>query len=232
MTGSFNPSPQRFGDSSGTVYEIFLDAMNAADGDALNHEVDSFVYAENIAISRALVDIWSANTRLSYQFDPNRMTDFLPRWEVILGIIPNPGSTANQRRKVIATKISNYGKAGTEQVISDLMAASLDGMFVSILNNIPSIAVASVPGGAVVPGGVTLPSGDWTSSTASIAIVVQQPATMPDNTFYLMVGEIDSLLENVLPAWVTFNWVRNNSLGVGGFLLDDPHNLDNEYFDV
>lgn len=74
--------------------------------------------------------------------------------------------------------------------------------------------------------------GDWSSSTAYILILVQQPDTMTDDEFYKIVGDIDGLLEDILPVWVTFNWGRANSLGEAGFILDDEHNLDNEFFDV
>ena len=232
MTGSFNPSPQVFGDSENTVWEIFLNALNQSDGDALNHEVDSFNYAENLAASRVLVDLWSTNIRLSYQFDPNLMTDFLSRWESILGIIPDINQSDNQRRQVVATKISNYGKAPIQQVVTDLLRAALGEVFVEIINSDYTVANMFIPGGAVIPGGATLMDGDWSSTTAYIAILVEQPIDMEDDDFYRIVGNIDSLLEDVLPAWTNFNWVRMSEDFGAGFYLDTEHNLDNQYFDV
>lgn len=232
MTGGFNPSPQVFGDSENTVWEIFLNSLNTADGNALSDDVDSFNYAENLAASRVLVDLFSTNKRLSYQFDPNLMTDFLPRWETILGIFPGVNDTENHRRRVVVNKISNYGKAPTQQVVTDLLSAALGEVFVQIINSDWTIATQYIPGGGVVPGGATLLDGDWSSSTAYILILVQQPDTMTDDEFYKIVGDIDGLLEDILPVWVTFNWGRANSLGEAGFILDDEHNLDNEFFDV
>lgn len=238
-TGGFNPSPQFFGDSSNSVIEIFLNSLNQGDGDALTDEVDSFNYAENFASARVLADLWSDNTRLSYQFDPQRMTDFLPRWESILNIIPDPNDTAHARRQVVAMKLSNYGKAPTQQVVTDLLRLILKDVFVSILNNDPDLPIApgdfplgSIPGGAVIPGGATLSDEIWHSAVAYLAILVNQPAGMADADFYDAVGNIDCSLEGLLPAWITFNWVRNNSNDTSGFILDDEHNLDNEYFDA
>jgi hypothetical protein len=232
--GGFNYSPQYFGDSSNSVAEIFLNSLNQGDGDALSDEVDSFNYAENFASARVLADLWSDNTRLSYQFDPHRMTDFLSRWESILNIVPNPNDTAHARRQMVAMKLSNYGKTPTQQVISDLLTLILKDVFVSIIHNDPDTAafpLGGIPGGAVIPGGATLDDDVWHSAIAYIAILVNQPNGMSDNNFYKAVGNIDSNLEGLLPVWTTFNWVRNNSFGTAGFILDDEHNLDNEYFD-
>ena len=231
MTGGFNYSPQTFGDSADTVCEIFLKALNQANGDGLTDEIDSFVYAKNFATARVLADLWSDNARLSYQFDPNKMTDFLPRWETILNIIPDPDATDNERRNVVAAKLSNYGKAATQQVVNDLMVAILGDIFVQILNSDYTIASGGIPGGATVPGGAVLLDEDWHSTIAYIAILLQQPANMPDYKFYIKAGNIDAALEDLLPAWTSFAWVRNNSNDTAGFILDDEHNLDNEYFD-
>ncbi len=229
-TGGFNPSPQSFGASDGTKYEIYLNALNTADGDALDHEVDSFVYAENFAAARVLADLASDNIRLSYQFDPSKMTDFLPRWEKILNIIPDPSSDGHQRRLVVANKLLNYGNAPTHQVVNDTMESLLGGVFIDILNSNYLTASGSVPGGAVIPGGATLLDGDWRSTIASISILVKPLPAMTEQKFYNIVKNIDGVLEDLLPAWVGFNWVRDNSMDLCGFILDDPHNLDNEYF--
>lgn len=230
MSGKFNPSPVFGGDESNHIIEIFLNALNDADGTALSKEEDSFNYAENFATARALADLWSANKRLSYQFDPNKMTDYLGRWENILNIIPDPDATDNQRRSIIAQRFADYGKNPNQQVITDLLRLLLGDIFAEIINSTYDIASGFVPGGEVIPGGANLADGDWSSSIAHLLIRVTQPANITDEKFYKTVGEIDRALENILPAWVNFEWGRYNSDGYGGFILDDPHNLDNEYF--
>jgi len=95
-------------------------------------------------------------------------------------------------------------------------------------------ATGYVAGGATVPGGVTLPDGTafgvtWYSTIAHIVVLVQEPATYDDATFYATVGQIGQWLDDLLPAWVTWSWARDGSTA-GAFILDDPHNLDNERF--
>lgn len=227
---SFNYSPSSFGGSADHVSEIFLKALNQADGDAVSHEVDSFMYAENFAASRVISDLWSTNVRMTYQFDPNKMTDFLSRWENILNIIPDPDATSSQRRSVVKQKFSAVGQNPTQQVINDLLSALLGSVYVSILNNNYTTASGGVPGGESVPGGATLIDNDWYSSIAYIGVLITQPSSISDEKFYQTAGNIDSFLEDILPAWTTFAWIRNNSDDECGFILDDEHNLDNSYF--
>src|SRR5437879_459170 len=98
MSGGFNPAPFRFGASKHSIEDVILKALNDGDGSALTDDQNSFNYAENFAIARGIADVWTANRRLAYQWDPKRMTDFLPRWEKILGLNPDPSDSDTARR--------------------------------------------------------------------------------------------------------------------------------------
>jgi len=230
MTGNFNPSPQKFGASTESAYETILNSLMEQDGTALSKDGESIVWAENNALARALADLWSTNNKLANQWNPEKMTDFIPRWEKILGIVPGRFSTDVDRRDAIGIKLANFGKAGTQQVINDLLESILQDVYVNIVNGDFSTAIGFVPGGATIPGGATLGDGAWYSTLAYVAIKTLQPFNMNNATFYERVGQIYPFLDNFLPAWVDFNWFRNGTHG-DGFFLDDENNLDNEAFD-
>jgi hypothetical protein len=230
MSG-FNYSPTKPGSEKGLLSEIILESLNDADGDALSKDPDGFVYAENLAVSRALAYLWGVNKRLSYQFDPKRMTDYISRWEYILSIIPPPDATNSERRAVIDARISSYGESGIQQVVTDALRTALGSVFDYIQNSGWAVAAGSAPGGVTVPGGVNLPDDDWRSSIAYMAIVVKWIPPMKFTKFLDRVGQIDGLMQGLLPAWSTFDWVSYNSTATLGFILDDEHNLDFECFD-
>jgi len=229
MSGGFNPAPFTFGASKHSVEETILAALNQGDGTGLTDEQASYNYAENFAIARAIADVWSTNKRLANQWDANRMTDFLGRWEAILDLHPATTDTPTARRAAVAAKLALAGQPATQQVIYDLAVRVLGSIFVQIANASSTTATASVPGGVTIPGGVTLPDGVWASGIANVAIKVEQPAAMTDQEFYTTAGAILPYLDGLLPAWVDFNWFREDVLGVG-FFLDQIRNLDNSGF--
>ena len=235
MTGAFNPSPLKTGAEQGHVEEALLDYLVEADGTALSPDVDSFVWAEHLAESRAIAYLWHTNQKMANQWDPRRMTDFLPRWEKILGIVPLPRDNDVDRRAKVKAKLETYGEPGTQQVIQDVLTTVLGDVFVSIVNSPSSIATGYVTGGVTIPGGVTLPDGtpfgeSWYSTIAYLAIETQKPSGFTDSDFYDAVGQISQFLDGLVPGWVTYDWFLDGGSGAG-FYLDDDFNLDNQRFD-
>jgi len=228
--GAFNPAPTKTGAERGHVEEILLDSLLETDGTALASEVDSFVYAERVAEARAIAYLWHLNQRCANQWDPDRMTDFLPRWEKILGLRPLVTDTDNARRAKVRAKMESYGEPGTLQVVNDLMRVVLGSLYVGIVNTPSSAAVGQVPGGCVVLGGASLADGDWYSTIAHVAFQTVQPAGVSDATFYDAIGQIASFVDDLLPGWVTWDWFLDGGHG-SGFYLDEDKNLDNQRFD-
>src|SRR5690348_510827 len=109
MSGGFNPSPEKFGASKGHIEEALLEALLETDGTALSKEVSSYVYAERFAEARTIAYLWHLNQRMANQWDPRRMTDFLPRWERIYGIRPLSSDTDVDRRAKVKAKMETYG---------------------------------------------------------------------------------------------------------------------------
>ncbi len=231
MPGVFDPSPRRSGGQAGRPTEVILQALLEAGGTGLTDAVPSAQWAEALAEARAINYLWELNRRMANQWDPARMTDFLPRWERILGLVPLPTDTDAARRAKVAAKDAVYGEPPSRQVVSDLMAAVLGPVFVGLVYTPSTIALGHVAGGATVPGGVTLTDGDWYSTIAHLLVLVQQPAGMPDVDFYATVGQVRPFLDDLLPSWVTFDWARDGT-GGDGFFLDDAFNIDNERFDA
>lgn len=230
MPGAFDPSPRRFGGQAGRPVEIILDALLEGQGTALTDEVGSAQWAERLAEARCLAYLWDLNRRMANQWDPLRMSDFLPRWEKIYRIRPLSTDTLVDRRAKVLAKRQAYGQKPSQQVVRDLMAVVLGPVFVGLVVTPSTSAVGHVPGGATVPGGVTLTDGDRSSSIAHLDIEVTQPDGMTDSVFYETVGQIRGYLDDLMPSWVTFDWFRDGTHGIG-FFLDENNDLDNQRFD-
>lgn len=229
---SFNPVPFHFGASNESNIEAILESLKASLGTAFKTEEDSVVWIYLNAMARIFNDVFEQNRRFSNQWDPNKMTDFLSRWEKIYGIIPIPTDTFVDRRVKLEYKMSLVGQSGTQQVIQDLLIAVLTSdVFVEIITITTADAISRVPGGGTIPGGLTLEDGDWYSNLSYMPIKVVQPDYMDNFTFYNTVAQIFLYLQDIIPAWVTFEWYRESLHFGAGFYLDDDPNLDNEAFD-
>lgn len=231
MSGAYNPSPMQFGAEINKIIELIQQGVEQAQGTALATERGTIAWVENHATARVLADLAKAAIRLGNQWDPEKMTDFLPRWEKILGIIPLSSATMNERREEVALKLSLTGEAPTYQVVYDFLSELLGDLFVDLIHTSSTESIGAVPGGITIPGGVTLSNGDWFSSIAYLAIQVQKPANVTDKEFYPQVGKIYRYLNILLPAWCTFDWFLDGIHGAG-FYLDEEYNLDNQRFDA
>lgn len=230
MSGGFDPSPVKFGGQAGHREEVIVDSLLESDGTAFSKERASIVWAEREADARCLAYMWGLNRRLSLQHDPRRMTDFLPRWERILGIVPPPTMSAKRRRAIVELRFMTENATPDASSVQAALELALGATFVSVVHQTSADATGSVPGGAAVPGGVTLPDDDWRSTIAYILVKAERPPTMSTEEFYSLVAETTTALDDLVPAWVTFDWFTDGS-GGAGFWLDDEHNLDNEIFD-
>ncbi len=230
--GNFNPAPLKFGASNNTNLESILNSLRESMGTGFDVAYGSTTWIYLNAIARIFNDVFEQNKRLSNQWDPERMTDFLSRWETILGLNVIAGDTLIDRRIKVETKLRLVGTSPNQQVITDLLRNILgNDVFVSILVNNSNSTNVHIPGGVVIPGGATIPDGAWYSDVSYIPIKVQQPDYMDDLTFYQTVGQIFFYLEGLMPAWTTYDWFRISNSSETGFILDDEWNLDNEAFD-
>lgn len=248
--GGMNPGFERYGGGTPALRRI-VESLGEARGTAYDSTQDSNVYPENFAVARALAECWSNNQRMANQWDAQRMTEFIPRWEAILGLYPAAGETDDQRRARIQTHLLRFSETGVYQTVYDTLLAILGSdVFVGIVHTTSDATPSGSPLEANGPAQVWTPS-DWSvgqhdatgavnfySNIAHILIEVTQPRGMTDGEFYDLVAKINPVLDNLLPAWVTWDWFRRAHNGQKGFYLDgDPVvtgtlvNLDNEAFD-
>ena len=234
--GGFNPAPFKFGEAASTDLEAIQNAFADTQGTSLARERGSVAWVENHATARVLYALYGLAYRLANVNDPARMTNTLPRWEKILNIAPLDSDTIVERRNRVTAKLSLLGKGTTLQVVEDYLTLVLGSMFVGLKFSDPTEATTYVPGGGAVPGGgPAFLDGDladprispYASSLGYVAILLQRPKNMTVELFYERAGRIYEDMNNLLGAWMDFDWVNDGPNGAG-FYLDEDYNLDNQ----
>lgn len=240
--GGYHPYPRRFGGGKPQL-EVVHQSLNRALGTAFDAtNPDTATWVETMAYARALVfDGWEVGRRMSLQWDPRKTTDMLPRWERIFGI-PSPyGVPDRLRRKELTARWRLFGISATHTVMQDTLTDAIPDYFVGIeyisaANAYVISPDASYPWGVQNDYGIT-----WLSTQAHILIRLQKPTSKTEADFYRAARKVFSLLDDIVPAWQTFDWYRApvstpiaivGGPSAAGFYLDDDHNLDNNVFDV
>jgi uncharacterized protein DUF2313 len=221
--GGYSPMPFRVGGGQSRLRDIY-ESLNDGLGSAYDTTDASTVTAETKADATTIEAVWSANERLKNQWDPNRLTDFLERWQKIFGLSHKSTDSDNKRRARVAAKFKALG-GPLYASLNDICVALLGDAFVDI--EYTDLAHASTHW----PGGSPAEPTKWSSTIAYILFRVTPPASLTFNEFIATVNDFMAFMGDFLPCWDTFNWGVFNSGGVNGFLLDDPKNLDWETFD-
>jgi hypothetical protein len=195
-----------------------------------NPQAQGLVWLRAMALARALNDVWESNKRLSYQWDPLRMTDFLGRWEAIFSLPVSPSDSMPVRRARVAIAMGRSGYARNSDIYSVCLAYLGPSVFIGISTQSSATALVYTPTGW--PVGTNEPLGsvsppDWYSTISHIDILTQTPASMNEADWRQLVGSVKPELDAILPSWVTFDIIRDGPNG-NGFFCDDPHNLDFE----
>lgn len=217
--GGFSPFPLRFGGGKTRVQAIY-EALNESLGTAYDTSDTSNVTAETMAEARALAAVWSANRRLSLQWDPARMTDFVSRWEKIFDLHPATTDSMNDRRDALRAKFLALAGPST---VSDACAALLGDSFVGIETTPLASALIRWPANGY--------ASEWRSSVAHILVRVQIASNQTLAEFIKLMGKLTLMLDDLLPAATTFDWATFADNGGDGFYLDEDHNLNFESFD-
>lgn len=234
MPGAYNSNPMTFGAEKGSNLEILQESLIESHGTAFSEEHDSLVWADSFAYAKAIEYLWSTARRFANQWNPDKMTDFLPRFERIYGLRPLKSDTLVQRRAKVKAKMQLMGRPPTMQVINDLLDAVLGDIYHVVVHTDASEAVTQIPGGATIAGGATITDGPWYSTISYLAIKLVQPSYMDDKTFYDRAAQLPQFLDDILPAWVTYAWFKDGTESGSerpGFYLDEEKNLDNQRFD-
>jgi Uncharacterised protein conserved in bacteria (DUF2313) len=229
VSGKFAPFPERFGGSTDSILEVLLRTLQENLGDAFSTDDDAYVTAELVADSRALGDLFNSIERLRSQWDPDRMTDFLPRWEQIFRLSPAPDASLVSRRAAVKLRMQAIGKSGNQQRIYDVLSTILGDALVSMVPGNTTDQIGSIPGGLAIPGGPTLVDGPFCSWVAALFIHVEKPSSMSAKDFENAKADVRPILNKTLAAWTDYVIYQNSSDGVRGFKLDEP-DLDIEAF--
>lgn len=240
--GGYAPYPRRFGGGRPRL-QIIHDALNAARGTALDAtNPDTIVWVENMAYARAICfDGYGTNDRLAMQWDPDRMTDMLSRWEKILAIVVPPEATEQERRAEVKKRFRRFLDAsGLHSRLYAKLRDELGDVFVAIEYIDVSIATIYAPN-ASYPWGTVQPGHPWYSTVAHILVLTQKPDGYTDGEYYEAVGKIVQITDGFLPAWCSISWYRAPTGGAAinvsggpsqaGFYLDQTANLDNQVID-
>jgi hypothetical protein len=219
--------PLRFGGAKPPLQHR-LNAVLAQLGSLYSNDTTGLVWLRAMALARVLNDAWESNRRLSYQWDPLRMTDFLGRWEAIFTLPVSPSDSLSTRRARVALRMSLAGYIRAGDLYTMCLSYLGSSVFIGIANQSSSSANVWTPAGWPMgshPVAATDP--DWYSSVAHVVILTQTPAAMAESDWRTLISTLKPALDLALPAWVTFDIIRD---GAGGaiFKLDDAHNLDFE----
>lgn len=196
-------------------------------GDAFTQDEASAFAAEVQADASTLAYLFNLNQKLADEFDPDTMSDFLPRWEKIYGIAPDPSASISDRQAAVKLKKQARGWTRTNAFLFDLLTQLLGANFISLTPGDPALQIGSIPGGLSIPGGATLVDGDFCSHVAQVFIHVEKTMGQSALDFANAQAQLPNVLKQFLPAWTDWTVYQNNSHGANGFRLDEP-NLDIE----
>ena len=238
--GGLSPYPRRMGGGRPRL-EVILRAMLDARGSAYDTSWGTVVYAETMAIARAISTAWSTNARMANQADPYRLTSTLSRWEKILAMTPAPTDSDATRRARIVENFARVGRAAVQPLLEQRLQARLGSVFVSVefLGRTVARSITNDASLASALGMTYVSSVPWSSTLATIIVRLQKPSGYTEGDFYTAAGGVAKALEGVVPAWVTWTWYRapvstpvaiTDGPSAAGFYLDDAHNLDNNIF--
>lgn len=228
--GGYVPGFERYGGGVPTLKHL-LDSLNQQRGTAYNTSTTSPVWVENMAIARAINDVWDTNQRLGSQNDPARMLAAvtLPRWEQILGITPSPSDAEPVRRARIQSRFARFGQQVTPSVVSAKLSAALGMVFVALQQTTPANVVQWWPANPNADP-VTVP---WSSTYAHTVVFTQKPAGWTEGQYRQAIAPVFPLLDSLLPSWATWDVVHADSVnGILGWYLDSPYNLDFDLMEV
>lgn len=230
--------PERYGGPGDKRLERILQSLNRARGDSFDTSTSSNVYYENLALARAICMIWELNRQMASQWDPRRMTHMLPRWEKILGIVPNAEHTEVERRAVVLDKFQRWGESSDRQRIYDGLREILGATFYDVEYISYAAAVIHTPDGTYSFGTANT-AYPWYSTVAHILIRLQVPSGYSNGDLQEKVAGIHPFMDSVCPAWVTWDWyvppaspvAVSGGPSAGGFFLDEDFNLNRQVFD-
>lgn len=238
--GGKAPFPMRMGGGKPRLAHV-LDALNMGRGPAIDTSESSYAYAENMAHARAIAAVWNESERLANQWIPARMTSCLPRWESVLAIVPSPTDSLQTRRTRVEKIFARIGLLLNRAALDTILTVELGDVFVAVENIDITNALVYSPD-ASYPFGDQHADIPWMSTVLHVLVRIEKPTNYTEGDFYEAAGKANPLMDDLLPAWCTYDWYRAPTGGApenvtggpsaGGFYLDQEANLDNHVLDL
>ena len=186
--------------------------FQSARGSAYSRERTGLVHAENLALARHFA--WQTRLAEQYSTNQNPVTAgvSMPEWIAILSL--DPTASDEQNRAAAAAK-QRLRLGNTPQVIDEIVSIQLGDRWVR--NWRTPGTLTSPPDNTYGPAWETGPvswdmgGGTWSSTRAKLTVEVQAPSDSDLGEFTIAVGQLMRLLDDALPAYMTFNWATGLS---------------------
>ena len=205
--GRKNPFPFSFGGGESTL-DVLHEALLDAYAPGWDVSDDTEKAAEAYMQALAVTFIWVANRRLAHQGQPLKMIEFLTMWEEATGLRPSAKDRPIDRRRRLAAKLRgliNSTLSDIEGACRELLGANC----IALHPTAPADEIVYWPGQNPGPPGF-----EWSSNRCVLHVEVTKSG-LSDEEFDAAMGELDRLLDGMVPAWMTFNWYTSSGFEVG-----------------
>lgn len=200
----------------------FQKSLQDARGSAYSKERGTLVYLENIVLARGHAGTWRRHERLASNANPATALEKAVEWQQVLGVRRRDSDDDASLRTRNAAKI-RAALGPTRRTVDDSVAELLGSMYVRTWRNYDIETMVDDPTGtfwpSVNPGDSDndLGGGAWYSDRQHTVIEVVHPPTMGTTEFDAKITDLTELLDVLLPATTTFDWVIGAE---DGFILD------------
>lgn len=225
--GGFGGLPYELGGKPGPeerAYNVLQQAVGVGGSAEDTLDVTTLDGLWRAARAEGLAAIDAVDEAAHWQAFPTTVTDLIPTYEKILGLTPQVSLSENERRQAIVNKMTarlgaNYPDLLTQATEIDPRCSFLyegfatasvtyEGKFYGVVDNF-GVFTGDWPGGRF---NTDFPN---YSSKFIVTVLFNIGATVPAGANAAALGALNSMLDDVLPAWNAF-YVATQS----GFTLD------------
>lgn len=238
-----SPFPLQFGGGSRRLIDDLHRSVVANRPSILHGAEGTRVDYENRMIARMIATGWRATRRRLNNWIPSKLSAYerdvtdpetgvtlhlspLERWERVLQLSPAPDDTLIDRRQAVAGKLSAVTSNAAVQV-QEAMRAVLGDWYYSVeTNSIADVLAGLVshywPDGAGTTNAPGAASGTypWWSAVAHVYAVYTRPSSATQQQEDALRQQARAALDDLLPAWCTYDVSRLDSGGLVGFYTD------------
>lgn len=210
------------------LYRLIQGAL----GSLYSKEKSGLLHAENLADARAFTAALRTAEKLEHNSFPSRSDDALSYWVNILGVNPGPLDSDDDIRRKCQAKYQSFN--GNDAVnVQTAVATMLGDAFVAVHRNgqtpldEPSVHTYW-PG--VNPGPVIYDldgTGAWLSDNAHLLVEYDVTTAIDKQQLARTVRtDLPELLDDMLPAWSTFEAAENQCFTIGDTGLEQAGMCD------